>query len=193
MTKEGTRIFSSGSGIVIRNVPSTCIAGALSLRERVARRLLSCRKGESTMPVFSKLRTSSFLRHSMVLPVEIPPVIRRQQTFAGTQTSLSVRQTHSCLFPDSRLKARCAHTLRAYVPLTLPNATRVFYVVQDWPFALSAGARPRICFLARRSGERAAQRLSRRLESVRRNSASHVSKATLLLGIMQSFVFTVWS
>ena len=28
---------------------------------------------------------------------------------------------------------------------------------------------------------------------VRRNSASHVSKATLLLGIMQSFVFTVWS
>jgi hypothetical protein len=28
---------------------------------------------------------------------------------------------------------------------------------------------------------------------VRRNSASHVSKATLLLGIMRSFVFTVWS
>src|SRR5437868_15341016 len=28
---------------------------------------------------------------------------------------------------------------------------------------------------------------------VRRNSASHVSKATLLLGIIQSLVFTVWS
>ena len=28
---------------------------------------------------------------------------------------------------------------------------------------------------------------------VRRNSASHVSRATLLLGIMQSLVFTVWS
>jgi len=48
--------------------------------------------------------------------------------------------------------------------VTLPNATRVFYVVQDWPFALSVGARPRICFLARRSGERAAQRLFRRSE-----------------------------
>jgi len=46
----------------------------------------------------------------------------------------------------------------------LQNATCVLYVVQDWPFALFAGALPRICFLARRSGERAAQRLSRRLE-----------------------------
>src|SRR5205809_7208932 len=48
--------------------------------------------------------------------------------------------------------------------VTLPNATRVFYVVQDSPFALSAGAWPRMCFPARRPGERAAQRLSRRLE-----------------------------
>ncbi len=37
----------------------------------------------------------------------------------------------------------------------LQNATCVLYVVQDWPFALFAGALPRICFLARRSGERA--------------------------------------
>ena len=32
----------------------------------------------------------------------------------------------------------------------LQNATCVLYVVQDWPFALFAGALPRICFLARR-------------------------------------------
>jgi len=46
----------------------------------------------------------------------------------------------------------------------LPNARRVFYVVQGWLFAPSAGALLRICFLARRSGERAAQRLFRRSE-----------------------------
>src|SRR4029077_2032794 len=103
----------------------------------------------------------------MVLPVEIPPVIPTTDICRNTDILVCAPNRHSCLFPDSRLKARWAHRLQAYVPLTLPSARRAFSnddLAQVRPFALFAGAWPRICFPARRSGERAAQRLSRRLE-----------------------------
>ena len=75
----------------------------------------------------------------------------------------------------------------------LQNATRVFYVVQDWPFALSAGALAAHLFSSSAIWRASSVTPIPEIGVVRRNSASHVSKATLLLGIMQSLVFTVWS
>ena len=136
------------------------IAGALSLRERVGEGCFARRKGESTMPVF--LIPS---RLQMVLPVEIPPVIPTTDICRNTDILVCAPNRHSCLFPDRRLKARWAHRLQAYVPLTLPSARRAFSNDDLAPFAPSAGALLRICFPARRSGERAVHRQSRRLES----------------------------
>ena len=72
----------------------------------------------------------------------------------------------------------------------LPNARRVFYVVQGWLFAPSAGAH---LFSSSAIWRASSATPIPEIGVVRRNSASHVSRATLLLGIMQSLVFTVWS
>ena len=94
-----------------------------------------------------------------------PPVIPTTDICRNIDILVCAPNRHSCLFPHSRLKARWAHRLQAHVPLTRQNARRVFYRGQDWPFAPSAGALLRICFPARRSGERAAPRPYRRWES----------------------------
>ena len=82
---------------------------------------------------------------------------------------------------------------RLRLGLTLPNATRVFYRGSGLAFCAVRRRMAAHLFSSSAIWRASSATPIPEIGVVRRNSASHVSKATLLLGIMQSFVFTVWS
>ena len=129
----------------------------------------------------------------MVLPVEIPPVIpdnrhlqeHRHPCLCAKQAFLPVSRQPA----KSPLGAQAASLSSAYA------AERNARFLRGSGLAFCAVRRRKAAHLFSSSAIWRASSATPIAEIgvVRRNSASHVSKATLLLGIMQSFVFTVWS